>query len=97
MFLAAEKGTCDGLSAPAPVNNPDGARTRDGESVGDVNGEDRAELFTGATGENRTAGGWAFPNPVDAPTATDSGSFGAGTLGTVRSGSGSGLGSAFAP
>ncbi|MEU4488315.1 VCBS repeat-containing protein [Streptomyces purpurascens] len=49
----------------------------------DVNGDGRAELFAGATGENRDGGVWAFPNPVNTPTATGSVSFGAGTLGTV--------------
>ncbi|MFI8193871.1 FG-GAP-like repeat-containing protein [Streptomyces sp. NPDC085946] len=60
----------------------------------DVNGDGRAELFAGATGENRDGGVWAFPNPVNTPTATGSVSFGAGTLGTV--GNGSSLGSGFA-
>jgi hypothetical protein len=58
----------------------------------DVNGDGRAELFAGATGENRDGGVWAFPNPVNTPTATGSVSFGAGTLGTVRSGSSLGRG-----
>jgi hypothetical protein len=60
----------------------------------DVNGDGRAELFAGAAGENRDGGVWAFPNPVSAPTATGSVSFGAGTLGTVADGSA--LGSGFA-
>ncbi|MFI6374937.1 FG-GAP-like repeat-containing protein [Streptomyces sp. NPDC050546] len=60
----------------------------------DVNGDGRAELFAGATGENRDGGVWAFPNPVNAPTNTGSVSFGAGTLGTVADGSA--LGSGFA-
>ncbi|WP_078955855.1 FG-GAP-like repeat-containing protein [Streptomyces sp. NRRL B-1140] len=58
----------------------------------DVNDDGRAELFAGATGENRDGGVWAFPNPVSTPTATGSVSFGAGTLGTVRSGSSLGRG-----
>ncbi|MDQ0713348.1 hypothetical protein QFZ55_002800 [Streptomyces luteogriseus] len=58
----------------------------------DVNGDGRAELFAGATGENRDGGVWAFPNPVDTPTATGSVSFGAGALGTVKSGSSLGAG-----
>lgn len=58
----------------------------------DVNGDGRAELFAGATGENRDGGVWAFPNPVNTPTATGSFSFGAGTLGTVKSGSSLGRG-----
>ncbi|MET9757952.1 VCBS repeat-containing protein [Streptomyces sp. NPDC006372] len=58
----------------------------------DVNGDGRAELFAGATGENRDGGVWAFPNPVNAPTATGSVSFGAGTLGTVADGSALGVG-----
>ncbi|MFB7930727.1 FG-GAP repeat protein [Streptomyces sp. NPDC056039] len=58
----------------------------------DVNGDGRAELFAGATGENRDGGVWAFPNPVNAPTATGSVSFGAGTLGTGANGSALGSG-----
>ncbi|MEU9568413.1 VCBS repeat-containing protein [Streptomyces massasporeus] len=58
----------------------------------DVNGDGRAELFVGATGENRDGGVWAFPNPVNTPTATGSAGFGAGTLGTVKSGSSLGRG-----
>ncbi|MER5832143.1 VCBS repeat-containing protein [Streptomyces sp. NPDC002130] len=58
----------------------------------DVNADGRAELFAGATGENRDGGVWAFPNPVNTPTATGSVSFGAGTLGTVPSGSSLGRG-----
>ncbi|MEW2609254.1 VCBS repeat-containing protein [Streptomyces sp. NPDC047880] len=58
----------------------------------DVNGDGRAELFAGATGENRDGGVWAFPNPVNTPTATGSVSFGAGTLGTVKNGSSLGAG-----
>ncbi|MFI8191650.1 hypothetical protein ACIF8T_23010 [Streptomyces sp. NPDC085946] len=60
----------------------------------DVNGDGRAELFAGATGENRDGGVRAFPDPVNTPTATGSVSFGAGTLGTA--GNGSSLGSGFA-
>ncbi|MCF0079068.1 FG-GAP-like repeat-containing protein [Streptomyces lomondensis] len=58
----------------------------------DVNGDGRAELFAGATGENRDGAVWAFPNPVNAPAATGSVSFGAGTLGTVADGSALGAG-----
>lgn len=58
----------------------------------DVSGDGRAELFVGATGENRDGGVWAFPNPVNAPAATGSVSFGAGTLGTVADGSALGAG-----
>lgn len=60
----------------------------------DVNGDGRAELFAGAVGENRDGAIWAFRNPANAPVATGSVSFGAGTLGTVADGSA--LGAAFA-
>ncbi|MEU6687954.1 FG-GAP and VCBS repeat-containing protein [Streptomyces sp. NPDC046832] len=43
------RGTRDGLSAPAPVNNPDGTRMRGGESlgVGDVDKDGYADLVIG--------------------------------------------------
>lgn len=43
------RGTPDGLSAPAPLNNPDGTRMRGGESlgIGDVNKDGYGDLVIG--------------------------------------------------
>ncbi|MEU0244731.1 hypothetical protein ABZ192_10425 [Streptomyces sp. NPDC006235] len=72
-------------SVPGTAERNDffGARTK----LLDVNGDGRPEPFVSATGENRDGGVWAFLNPVAAPTATGSVSFGAGTHGTGPDGS----------
>ncbi|MGE7167298.1 FG-GAP repeat protein [Staphylococcus hominis] len=70
----------DGVPGTAENNDLFGWSTR----LLDANHDGRAELAVGATGENANAGSvWVFRSTASGITATNSFTFGAGTLGTV--------------
>lgn len=89
------RGGADGLSGTgaevfsqdtAGVPGTAEAKDRFGEAtkLADVNGDGKADLVAGASGENSDAGSvWVFKSSASGVTPTGSFTFGAGTLGTV--------------